>query len=85
VARGTTPTPRPRDLAIIDFSKLLHGRLQETLEDLVKILQDEKRAISELQHEKRVQLARGYLTALGLTLDDLRPIDVHIPETARLH
>jgi hypothetical protein len=56
------------------FAVLLHGRLPETLEDLVRWLNDERRVIAELPLRKRIIVARGYLSALGVTLADLQPV-----------
>jgi hypothetical protein len=66
------PPAAARDQAIIAFSATLHSKLAATLEDLVKLLADERGQITALPHAKRVALARGYMNALGIGLEDLR-------------
>jgi ParB-like chromosome segregation protein Spo0J len=63
-----------RDKAIVGFSTLLHRRPADTLDDLTRLLRDERARIAEITLQKRVSLARGYLDALGVSLDDLRSI-----------
>jgi chromatin segregation and condensation protein Rec8/ScpA/Scc1 (kleisin family) len=60
-----------RDIAISDFSKLLHQRPADTLDDLTRLLRDEKVRITEIPLQKRVELARSYLQTLDIGLDDL--------------
>jgi hypothetical protein len=74
---STAPAPaQVRARAVIAFSTLLHSKLGDTLDDLTRILRDERGRITEtIPHHKRVILARGYLDALGVHLDDLRPIE----------
>jgi hypothetical protein len=69
------PPAQLRAKAIVDFAALLHRQPFNTLEDLVRILADERRQIAAMPREKRVALARGYLMALGIDLNDLRPDD----------
>jgi hypothetical protein len=59
-------------MAISGFSKLLHSKLADTLEDLSRMLADERSGIASIPVEKRIVLAKGYLTALGISVDDLR-------------
>ena len=69
------PPAQLRAKAIVEFAALLHRQPFNTLEDLVRILADERRQIAAMPREKRVALARGYLMALGINLNDLRPDD----------
>ncbi len=57
--------------AISAFSKLLHSELPETLDDLTRILSDERSRIAQIPIPKRVVIARGYLQALGVDFDSL--------------
>jgi hypothetical protein len=70
--------------AIIAFSSTLHNQLPETLEDLVRMLRDERGCIADLPLQKRVMLARGYLDALGVSIEDLRPIELAADKKAAL-
>jgi hypothetical protein len=63
-----------RDQAIVNFAALLHRKLPQTLDDLTRLLDDERARIAELPAYKRKVIARGYLSALNITLDDLRPV-----------
>jgi ParB-like chromosome segregation protein Spo0J len=63
------PTSAGPSLAVV-----LHGRVPETLENLVRWLNDERRVIAGLPLRKRVIISRGYLSALGVTLADLLPV-----------
>lgn len=69
------PPAQLRAKAIMEFAALLHRQPLNTLEDLVRIVADERRQIAAMPREKRVALARGYLIALGINLNDLRPDD----------
>lgn len=69
------PPAQLRAKAIMEFAALLHRQPLNTLEDLVRIVAGERRQIAEMPREKRVALARGYLMALGINLNDLRPDD----------
>jgi hypothetical protein len=70
-SKPKSPAPRLRDIAISDFSKLLHQRPADTLDDLTRLLRDEKVRITEIPLQKRVELARSYLQTLDIGLDDL--------------
>lgn len=48
--------------------------MAKTLNDLSRLLADERHRIAELPLQKRVVLARGYLSALSISTDDLRPV-----------
>jgi hypothetical protein len=74
MAREERVRAEERAQVIIGFSLLLHSELDETLDALTRILADERKRIAEMPMAKRVVLARGYLHALGVTLDDLRPV-----------
>ena len=84
----TSPSPKAkltakaaeqiRAEAIVGFATLLHERLADTLEDLVRILRDERSQIANMPLHKRIVIVRGYLNALGVTLDDLRPVEQEI-------
>jgi hypothetical protein len=63
-----------RDTAILGFSTLLHNKLAETLDDLVRILADERGRIAALPLAKRIALARGFWNALAVRANDLQPI-----------
>lgn len=63
-----------RAKVISGFCTVLHADLPDTLEDLVRILGDERAKIALLPIEKRTALARGCLRALGVGADDLKPI-----------
>jgi len=71
--RAEAPREKPvPDKAIMGFSVVLHRRLADTLDDLTRLLRDERHQITEkLSLQKRVVLA---LYALDVSLDDLRPI-----------
>jgi Protein of unknown function (DUF3102) len=73
--RALVPAAQARAKAIVGFSALLHQQLAATLDDLTRMLRDQRARIAELPLHKRVVLARGYLDALGVTLNDLRPIE----------
>lgn len=64
-----------RSLAIVAFSTLLHNKTTETLEDLVRILADERARIAQLPQHKRDSIARAYLNALDIKLSDLQPLE----------
>ena len=66
--------------AIVGFATLLHGRVAETLDDLVSILRDERSQIAKISLQKRIVLARGCLNALDIKLDDLRPIEQQVSD-----
>src|SRR5205085_9025071 len=68
-AQSVAPAQQ-RANAIIAFSSTLHNQLPETLEDLVRMLRDERGCIADLPLQKRVMLARGYLDALGVSIED---------------
>jgi hypothetical protein len=58
------------------FSALLCSELHDTFDDLTRILRDERDRITEaIPHHKRSVLARAYLDALGVGLQDLRPLE----------
>jgi len=68
------PAAMARSKAVSSFSTLLHTKLADTLEDLSRMLGDERSRITAIPIEKRIALARGYLSALGIDLNDLRPL-----------
>lgn len=74
LSRIKEPAAQVRAKAIVGFATLLHRQLAETLDDLTRILRDERSQIAKIPPQKRIVLARGYLNALDITLDDLRPI-----------
>jgi hypothetical protein len=78
-------TAQTRAQAIIGFSTLLHSELPHTLDALARILRDERAQIAKtIPISHRVVLARGYLDALGISPDDLRPIEVAADKGAAL-
>jgi len=71
-AAGPQPSPAlKRDTAIVELCGWLRGDVKGALEDIVRILRDERSRIGDLPLDKRVIIARGYLQALGVTVDDL--------------
>jgi hypothetical protein len=75
---GKEPAVAPaqkRAQAIIAFAALLHAKLPDTLDDLTRLLRDECTRIKTIPLPKRITLTRGFLNALGVGLDDLRPIE----------
>jgi hypothetical protein len=79
LGREQPAKPKPasgqkRAIAIIGFSMLLRHKTGETLDDLTRLLRDAQRPIAVIPLPRRVALARGYLAALGVSVDDLRPI-----------
>jgi len=78
-------TAQTRAQAIIGFSTLLHSELPHTLDALARILRDERAQIARtIAISHRVVLARGYLSALGIIPNDLRPIGVAADKGAAL-
>lgn len=80
----TAGAPQPtasaaRDKAIAGFSMVLHKHLAKTLNDLTRILASERDRVAEIPLAKRVAFARGYLNALGVSVDDLHPIEGAAP------
>ena len=84
-ARGRRPSPTPatpktpasqaRDKLVSGWAKLLHSKPLDSLQDLDRMIQDERVQITAIPHAHRVALARGYLLALGLSQMDLDPIE----------
>ena len=72
-SKAKTSTAQLRDIAIADFSKLLHKQPADTLDDLTRLLGGERARITQLPRQKRIELARNYLRALDLSVDDLTP------------
>jgi hypothetical protein len=68
------PAELARAEAIMQFSKLLHLSTEETLEEIVRLLEYEKKSIEGINKIKRVSVARGILRMLGLNVEDLRPV-----------
>jgi hypothetical protein len=56
-------------------ARLMDGEIRDSLEDLCLAVSKQMSRISEIPLPKRVKLARDFLTALGLTLDDLRSVE----------
>ena len=78
----TRSGPKPsaahaRDFAITGFSKILHHQPADTLDDLTRLLRNERARIEHIPLPRRVVLAQEFLSALGLTVDGLRPVDGH--------
>jgi hypothetical protein len=69
-----SPEAQIRAQAITVISGLLHRDLAETLEDILRMLGNETAAISKLQATKRIALVRGFMQALGISVNDLRPV-----------
>ena len=78
-------TPRltnQREVSISGFCKLLEGQLQQTLDDLTRMLRDQRQRIAEIPQRKRINFAREYLRALSVSLEDLGAIvDGEAPST----
>jgi hypothetical protein len=71
--RVAAQSPRlNRDSAIMSFSALLRAKARDTLGDLVRLLRDEQARIEALPMSMRVELAKGFLSALSVGTDDLR-------------
>jgi len=69
-----SPEAQIRAQAITVISGLLHRELGETLEDIIRMVKNESAAVDKLSATKRVALVRGFMQALGISLDDLRPM-----------
>jgi hypothetical protein len=68
-------SPR-RVRTVIDFLTILHdGDINQHLNDLLRMLADEKGRIAALPRLQREALARGFLAVLDILADDLRPIE----------
>lgn len=67
-----------KDSAPSGFADALHtgseSDLARVLEDLLRMLKDEKKKIASVPREQRIAVARGVLDALGVTIEDLKPI-----------
>jgi len=70
----TVPASQVRSQAVAAFAKVLHLELAETLEDTLRMVKDEGAGIEKLPTAKRVGLVRGFMQALNVSLDDLRPV-----------
>ena len=61
-----------RDKAISAFCVVLRRRLAATLDDLARVINDERIRIAEtMPLPKRIGLAKRYLEALGVDMTDL--------------
>jgi hypothetical protein len=69
-----SPEAQIRAQAITVISGLLHRELGETLEDIIRMVKNESAAVDKLSATNRVALVRGLMQALGVSLDDLRPM-----------
>jgi len=81
--------PRPtrahmRSRTVAGLVTLLKQELVPTLDDLVRLLKDSEPRIAQISPEKRHELARGYIKALGVSPDDLcsHPLRVERSDTA---
>lgn len=63
-----------RSVAIASLSRLLRSAPVSTIEDLSRLVRDAQTAVSTIPLSRRVALAREHLDALGVSVDDLRPI-----------
>jgi hypothetical protein len=66
-----TSSAQLSQIALSEFSKILHERPAETLEEVTRLLLRERAQIAELSLERRVELARGSLQALDVSPDQL--------------
>jgi hypothetical protein len=82
-ASAATPATEPpveseaqRDAkTVMAFARLLHeDEIGRQLNELLRLLRDEKQRIAELAKEERESLARGFLGLLQISADDLRPV-----------
>lgn len=78
-AEPTTSTTSPaqeRDKAVMAFSAILRARLAETLDDLTRLLRDERGRIVEMMSmQKRVAHIRAFMDSYGVGFDDLRLVE----------
>jgi hypothetical protein len=82
-SRGLKAEARLRAQAKIGFAALLHEELADTLEEVVRVLRNERTQIAEqIPLQKRVVLARGCMMALSVSLEDLRPIEAPVDNRA---
>ena len=72
-AESREPAAQARSKAISGLCRILHQQPTETLADLMRILRDERSRIAQITRPKRLELARGYLSVLGISVDDLQP------------
>ncbi len=74
-----------KDSAASGFANALHtgseGDLARVLEDLHRVLKDEKKKIASVPREQRIAVARGVLDALGVMIEDLKPIPSRLQPT----
>jgi hypothetical protein len=77
-ASGPSPSLQ-RDQAVTAFAALLHGSRGEILcrhlDDLQRMLNDEAGRIGEIPLAKRAAVARGFLKAMTMAVEDLQPIE----------
>jgi ParB-like chromosome segregation protein Spo0J len=79
---------RDASRAIIAFLGVLHeGDIYRHLDELLRMLGNEKKRIAALPKFQRVTLARGFLTVLDIVTDDLQPIAGELlrPEPESIH
>ena len=69
--KAKTSSGQLSQIALSELSKILHERPAETLEEVTRLLLRERAQIAELSLETRVDLARGSLQALDVSLDQL--------------
>ena len=76
-AIGSAEAVEVRDTgAVSAFPHLLSaGDIYHHLNDLLRLLADEKKHIAAVPQIQRVELARGFLGLLDISPDDLRPIE----------
>src|SRR3954470_21930400 len=76
-AGGSADTQKKlsRDQLIVGFAALLHRRLGDTLLDLHKLLAHEHAEIAKLPVPKRIDIARHFCEALGVTSEDLHRVE----------
>src|SRR5262249_34289777 len=60
-----------RDQAVVDLSALLGQDVVKGLEDILRLLRDEKIRIEKIAPEKRKALAADFVAALGIDLETL--------------
>jgi hypothetical protein len=79
---GISAVARQEANTIMAFARLLHeGETGRHLQELLRLLEDEKARIAAMPQSQRVALARGFLDLLQISPADLTPISA-VPAAA---
>ena len=73
---GKTSAAQLSQITLSEFSKSLHRLPAETLEEVIRLARAEHARITQLAPQRRIELARGYLQALDVSLEQLSRHDV---------